>query len=250
MSRLGGRVVLVTGGARGIGRAVVETTLGQGAAVAFLDLPGDEAEDSAAATGALFVPADVTVEGQVAAAVAAVAERLGPITGLVANAGRNVYDDPAAMTEAAWDDVFAVDLKGAWLCAKHVLPGMVAAGGGAIVNVASLHARLTTAGMFPYAAAKAGLVGLTRSMALDLAPQGVRVNAVSPGWTRTHLVDEYLGRSDDPGLQQRILDVHPLGRIGTPAEVAGVIAFLLCDEASFVTGADWAVDGGLGARFA
>lgn len=250
MSRLAGRVVLVTGGARGIGRAVVETALEQGAGVAFVDLPGDEGQATADATGATFVPADVAVERQVAAAVATIAQDLGPVTGLVANAGRNVYDDPVAMTEAAWDDVFAVDLKGAWLCAKHVLPGMIEAGGGAIVNVASLHARLTTAGMFPYAAAKAGLVGLTRSMALDLAPRGVRVNAVSPGWTRTHLVDEYLGRSDDPTLEQRILDVHPLGRIGTPAEVAGVIAFLLGDEAAFVTGADWAVDGGLGARFA
>jgi len=142
-----------------------------------------------------------------------------------------------------------VDLKGAWLCAKHVLPGMVAAGGGAIVNVASIHARMTVAGMFPYAAAKSGLVGLTRSLALDYGPRGVRVNALSPGYTRTRLVEEYLERQP-PGARDRVLEVHPLGRIGEPAEIAAVACFLLSAEASFVTGAEWAVDGGLSARFA
>jgi NAD(P)-dependent dehydrogenase (short-subunit alcohol dehydrogenase family) len=115
--------------------------------------------------------------------------------------------------------------------------------------VASLHARLTDRGYFPYAAAKSGVVGLTRSLALEYGHAGVRVNAVSPGWTRTRLVDEWLGR-EGAAAEQRVLDAQPLGRIAEPAEVAEVVCFLASDAASFVSGADWAVDGGLGARFA
>ena len=154
------------------------------------------------------------------------------------------------MTEREWEDVFAVDLKGAWLCARGALPAMIATRRGAIVNIASVHAKLTIQGMFPYAAAKSGLVGLTRSLALEVARYGVRVNAVSPGFTRTHLVDEYFANSGDPDIERKVLNVHPLGRIGEPNEIAEVVCFLASDAASFVTGADWAVDGGLTARFA
>jgi NAD(P)-dependent dehydrogenase (short-subunit alcohol dehydrogenase family) len=104
--------------------------------------------------------------------------------------------------------------------------------------------------MFPYAAAKSGLVGLTRSLALDVGRHGVRVNAVSPGFIRTHLVDEYFARRGDPDLERQTLATHPLGRIGTPEEVAEVVCFLASPAASYVTGAEWRVDGGLGARFA
>jgi NAD(P)-dependent dehydrogenase (short-subunit alcohol dehydrogenase family) len=191
--------------------------------------------------------------------LAAVAESVGarsgwaaeaPVDVLVNNAGRNAYGDPAAMTGDEWDEVFAVDLKGAWLCAKYALPGMIAAGRGSIVNIASLHARLTAAGMFPYAAAKSGLVGLTRSLALDVGRHGIRVNAVSPGYTRTAILDDYFARSEDPTLEEQILGVHPMRRVARPEEIAEVVCFLASDAASFVTGADWAVDGGLGARFA
>jgi NAD(P)-dependent dehydrogenase (short-subunit alcohol dehydrogenase family) len=120
---------------------------------------------------------------------------------------------------------------------------------GSIVNIASIHARLTTKGMFPYAACKSGLVGLTRSLALDLGPDGIRVNAVSPGWTRTRLVQEVLDQHD-PSYAQQVLDSHPIGRIGEPAEIAEVICFLASDAASFVTGSEWSADGGLGARYA
>jgi len=249
--RLDGVVTLVTGGAQGIGRAVAQRALAEGARVALLDLDAERGEAAARGLGpeVRFAAADITREADVVEAVGGLAAALGPIRALVNNAGRNAYGNAEEMAEAEWDEVFAVDLKGAWLCAKHVLPGMVAAGGGAIVNVASIHARMTVAGMFPYAAAKSGLVGLTRSLALDYGPRGVRVNALSPGYTRTRLVEEYLERQP-PGARDRVLEVHPLGRIGEPAEIAAVACFLLSAEASFVTGAEWAVDGGLSARFA
>ncbi|MFF1569745.1 SDR family NAD(P)-dependent oxidoreductase [Streptomyces sp. NPDC058293] len=255
MGRLADRVVLVTGGARGIGRAVVETAAREDAAVAFLDLDeaaGAALRDELNGRGArvAFRQVDVTDGQSVADAVNDVADALGPVDILVNNAGRNVYADPVAMTEAEWDQVFDVDLKAAFLCAKHTLPSMIERGSGAIVNIASLHAKLTCAGMYPYAAAKSGLVGLTRSMALEVAPHGVRVNAVSPGYIRTALVDEYFDQNPDQDAERKTLDVHPLGRIGTPEEVAEVVCFLASDAASFVTGAEWAVDGGLGVRFA
>jgi NAD(P)-dependent dehydrogenase (short-subunit alcohol dehydrogenase family) len=252
MGELAGRVAAITGGARGIGLAVAERAVASGARVALLDVDAERGEASARALGergpVSFHPVDVCDEGAVARALAAVAAEHGPVDVLVNNAGRNAHDDPTQMTSEGWDAVMALDLKAAWLCAREVLPGMLAARSGAIVNVASIHARLTARGYFPYAAAKSGLIGLTRSLALEVADRGVRVNAVSPGWTSSPPVAASLAA--DPEEHQRILGVHPLGRIAEPAEIAAVICFLASDAASFVTGAEWAVDGGLGARFA
>jgi NAD(P)-dependent dehydrogenase (short-subunit alcohol dehydrogenase family) len=202
------------------------------------------------APGRLFFQrGDIRVADEIAAFHEAAAARLGPVSGLVNNAGRNANADPVAMTEGEWDEFMSVDLKSAWLCARAVLPGMIAAKRGAIVNIASVHADQTYKGYFPYAAAKSGLVGLTRSLALEVGPHQIRVNALSPGWTETRLVAEYFARSD-PAMRQQVLAAHPMGRIGTPQEIANCVVFLLSDEASFVTGTNWRVDGGLGARFA
>jgi NAD(P)-dependent dehydrogenase (short-subunit alcohol dehydrogenase family) len=255
MGRLDGKTALVTGGARGIGRAIVEKFAAEGALVTFVDV--DEAAGRAAAReldagGARvrFEPADVTVEADVRRAVASAAGS-GIVDVLVNNAGVNAYFDAVDMTEAEWDRVFAVDLKGAWLCAKHSLRGMQHAGRGSIVNIASIHATLTIAGMFPYAAAKSGLVGLTRSLALDYAPLGIRVNAVLPGWTRTRLIEEWFALQPDPAdAEAHVNAVHPMRRIATPAEVANLVAFVASDEASAITGASLAVDCGLGVQFA
>jgi NAD(P)-dependent dehydrogenase (short-subunit alcohol dehydrogenase family) len=241
-------VVVVTGAARGIGAAVARRLARDGHGVCALDLgfEVDELGDAAVER----VVADVTDAEAVGAAVDRAAA-LGPLAGLVNNAGVNAHFDPVELTEAEWDRFMAVDLKSAWLCTRAVVPHLRARGGGAIVNVASIHARLTKAGMFPYAAAKAGLVGLTRSLALELGPEGVRVNAVAPGFTATRLVLDDLARQEDPEAAVRELDaLHPLGRICAPDEIAAAVAFLLGEDASAITGAELAVDAGLSARMA
>ncbi len=241
-------MVLVTGGSRGIGRAIVDVCARDGARVAVFDL---EPAADGQAPPAVFVRTDVTRETDVAHGITAIVEQLGPVDVLVNNAGVNAYFDATTMTEAEWDSVFAVDLKGAWLCAKHVLPSMTARRRGSIVNIASIHASLTIAGMFPYAAAKSGLVGLTRSLALDYAPHGIRVNAVLPGWTRTRLVEEWFALQADPrAAEASVLAAHPMGRIASPEEVANLVAFVASDEASAITGASLSADCGLGVRFA
>jgi NAD(P)-dependent dehydrogenase (short-subunit alcohol dehydrogenase family) len=243
--RLSGHHILVTGGSRGIGAATVQKALAEGARVTSLDII---AGPDLGAQG-LSLAADVTKAADIAHAVTEAACRFGPVTGLVNNAGKNSYADPVQMTETEWDDVFSVDLKAAWLVARAVLPGMIAARRGSIVNIASVHADMTYPGMFPYAAAKAGLVGLTHSLALEVGPQQIRVNALSPGYTETFLVKEFFDRND-PSLRDSVLAAHAMHRMAQPREIANCIVFLLSDEASFVTGANWRVDGGLGARFA
>ncbi len=242
-------VAVVTGGARGIGLATAHRLADDGATVAVLDI--DELSEADTRPALTFVRCDVSVEADVASAFSEVEARLGPAQVLINNAGVNACFDAIAMTEDDWDSVFAVDLKAAWLCAKYGLPQMIPRGAGAIVNVSSLHARLTMPKMFPYAAAKAGLLGLTRSLALDFGQYGVRVNAVCPGWTRTRLVEEWLATQSNPSSAELALtEAHPLGRIATPVEIASVIAFLASRDASAITGASVDVDAGLGARFA
>jgi NAD(P)-dependent dehydrogenase (short-subunit alcohol dehydrogenase family) len=239
-------VAIVTGGTRGIGRATVERLAADGYDVVYC---GREERETESAGDAVFVRCDVGVEEDIEALVYACSARFGPPTLLVNNAGVNATYDATTMSEAEWERFFAVDLKAAWLCAKHVLPHMVEAGSGAIVNVSSIHAVVTREGFFPYAAAKAGLLGLTRSLALDYGPHGVRVNCVCPGFTRTRLVEEALDLSTDrAAAARRMLDGVALGRMAEPSEIADVIAFLGSPQAGYVTGASLMVDGGLTAR--
>ncbi len=251
--RLDNEHILVTGGGRGIGSAIVEKCLLEGAKVSFIDLVGEEARSFNNKPNQdnklLFEEGNVCSVEDLKRWCDASRKKFGAITGLVNNAGRNSYADPVTMTEQQWEDVFDVDLKAAWLTAREVLPDMIANKKGSIVNIASVHANMTYPSMFPYAAAKSGLVGLTRSMALEVGAHQVRVNALSPGYTETFLVKEFFERND-PSLREKVMDVHPMHRMAKPSEIANCVAFLLSTEASFVTGANWIADGGLTSRFA
>jgi NAD(P)-dependent dehydrogenase (short-subunit alcohol dehydrogenase family) len=255
MGSLEARVALVTGGAHGIGRACVERLQRAGAAVVFCDIEADAGREVAEGLSnpgvpVEFVEADVTSEEQMAQATAFAIERFGSLDVVVANAGIDRPFDAATMTQAEWDAFLGIDLKSVWLSVKHALPQMRAQRRGAIVTIASIHAFVTSTGKFPYAAAKSGVVGLTRSLALDEGKNGIRANAVCPGYTRTRMLMRGVESSDDPqAAEAEMRAIHPLGRIAEPIEIANVVTFLASDEASFVTGASVLVDGGLSAKF-
>ncbi|RWZ58506.1 SDR family oxidoreductase [Labedella populi] len=243
---------VVTGGTQGIGHAIAMTLAAQGWRVAVMGRNEITGRAAAARLGTRhrFISCDVSDESRIPEAFAEVEKELGRVEVLVNNAGVGRAAAFEEVTSDDWDALMAVDLKAAWLCTRAALSGL-RAGGGSVVNIASIHAHLTRPGLFPYAAAKAGILGLTRSMALELAADDVRVNAVCPGYVRTPpMVAQYDEMPDPAAAWKRLASVHPLGRIGEPHEIAAVVAFLASRAASFVTGASWDVDGGLGVRFA
>jgi len=251
--KLAGEVAIVTGGSRGIGRAVVELFLAEGASVAFCGRDEEAGRATEAELGPreriAFRVADVARETDIEGLVELCVERFGAPTVLVNNAGVNANFDAVEMSDDEWDRFFAVDLKAAWLASKHVLPHMLRAGRGSIVNVSSIHGFVTLEGFFPYAAAKSGLLGLTRSLALDYGEHGIRVNTIAPGFVRTRLVQESIDRAEDTAAAEAAMVAGvALGRIGRPEEVAKAVSFLASDEASYITGASLLVDGGLTAR--
>ena len=251
--KLSGEHIFVTGGSKGIGEAIVRDAVTEGAKVSFVDIDTAAAEKlvtelSAKGAQVAFVKASVANFDELSAAFKEIVGKFGEVTGVVNNAGVNSHADPVTMTDKEWDDFFAVDMKPVWLTAKLALPSMRKAKKGSIVNICSIHGRLTYPGFFPYGAAKSAVLGLTRNLALDEGKFDIRVNAVSPGYILTDPTKIWL--KNEAGLEERTNSVQPLGRMGEPSEVAKVVTFLLSNKSTYVSGSDWAVDGGLGARSA
>jgi NAD(P)-dependent dehydrogenase (short-subunit alcohol dehydrogenase family) len=251
--KLANKHIFVTGGAKGIGEAIVRDAANEGASVSFIDIDsvsGEKLVSELSSDGkkVVFFKADVASFDQLQSAFNQSVTKFGEVTGVVNNAGVNSHADPVTMTDKQWDDFFAIDMKPVWLTAKLALPAMRKAKHGSIVNISSIHGRLTYPGFFPYGAAKSAVLGLTRNLALDEGKHEIRVNAVSPGYILTDLTKTWL--SGESGRLDRANSIQPLGRMGEPFEVAKVVTFLLSDKSTYVSGSDWAVDGGLGARSA
>jgi NAD(P)-dependent dehydrogenase (short-subunit alcohol dehydrogenase family) len=251
--QLEGRVAIVTGAANGIGEATAHRLAEEGAAVLVVDLDERGADVAAAiAAGgarAAFVRCDVGAEADVRAAVAAAIEKFGRLDVVVNNAAITLPKGFEETTLEEWGRVQDVNLGSVFLFLRESAPHLRANGGGSVVNVASFHAGATIENFSAYAAAKSGVVGITRSAALDLAPAGVRVNAVCPGIVETQMWQAWLDEVDD--VDETVADVlklQPLGRIGRPRDVANAILFLASDQADYITGTTLFVDGGVTAR--
>ena len=250
-----GKVIIVTGAGSGIGRGIAELLSSGGAKVAIAEIQETNGACVAQAIRraggvAEFFRTDVGDEASVSAMVDNTVARFGSIYGVVNNAGIIHQADMTAMTLADWDRVLAVNLRGAFLTCRAAIPHMRRAGGGSIVNIASVHANFAFDGWTAYDASKGGLVSLTRTMALENGPHGIRANAILPGYIDTPLWDAWLAGQPDPEAVERNTKTwHPLRRRGTPLDIARATRFLLSDDAEWITGATLVVDGGLSTRF-
>jgi NAD(P)-dependent dehydrogenase (short-subunit alcohol dehydrogenase family) len=252
--RFSGKVALVTGGASGIGRACAQLFASEGASVVVSDVAlegGHETVRLIEEDGgeAFFVEADVSKAAQVEALVGGTVEAYGHLDYAFNNAGieGRMATNTADYLEEDWDRVIAVNLKGVWLCMKHEIAHMLRRGGGSIVNNSSVEGLVGLQGTSAYAASKHGVVGLTKTAALEYAQSGIRVNAVCPGLIRTPMVERYTGGDAETEAQWAAI-FEPVGRMGSSEEVAEAVVWLCSEAASFVTGHAMAVDGGFLAR--
>jgi NAD(P)-dependent dehydrogenase (short-subunit alcohol dehydrogenase family) len=256
MDRLAGKVAVVTGGAVGIGRACVERMAGEGAAVAILDVLDDAGRELAAHLAAsghrvAFFHADVSNESSVSAAVDATVAEFGRLDVLVNNAGISGSVKPThELTEAEWDRVQAVNVKGVFFCTKHAIPHLRRAGGGSIVNLSSIAGIVGIGSVAPYHASKGAVRLMTKNDALTYATERIRVNSVHPAYIWTPMVENHLRSlgGDLEAAKAAAGAAHPVGHMGEPDDIAWAVVYLACDESKFVTGSELVVDGGYTAR--
>ena len=254
--RLAGKSALVTGAASGIGRETAQRFAEEGAAVVCVDLDGAGAARVAHAIGgkggtALSVPADLTDADEVRRMADEALSARGAIDILVNNAGVSILGGVAELTEADWQHEIDTNLASVYRVSKALWPHFVAAGGGAILSTASIAGATAVTQGAAYVASKAGLIMLTRCMALDGADSGIRANCICPGWVDTPLFDGFLAQQPEPETaRERAARRTPLGRIGTPRDIADGFVYLASDEASWITGTALVIDGGLTAGLA
>lgn len=253
MGRLSDKVVLVTGGSLGIGQSACRLCIKEGAKVAITDVLITEGEALAKELGdnARFYHMDVANEESVKYAIDSVVADFGGLDVLVNNAGISGTNKPThELTEAEWDQVQAVNVKGVFFCTKHSIPHLKKRGGGSIINLSSIYGIIGAPDVPPYHASKGAVRQMTKTDAMIYAPDNIRVNSIHPGYIWTPMVENHLKRSGvDVAEGRKALDaLHPLGRIGEPDDIGWAIVFLASDEAKFFTGEEMVIDGGYTAR--
>jgi NAD(P)-dependent dehydrogenase (short-subunit alcohol dehydrogenase family) len=248
--RLKDKVAIITGAGQGIGAATARCFAAEGARVVVAEINSETGEAMAAELSksgakAIFVETDVCDQNSVASMAEKTRSSLGTPDVLVNNAGINIFRDPLATTDEEWRRCMAVDLDGVWNCSRAILPAMLEAGRGAIVNIASCHSFKIIPNCFPYPVAKHAVLGLTRALAIEYAARGVRVNAIAPGYIETPIAINYWNTFPDPEAEKRrAYDLHPPKRVGRPEEVAWTAVFLASDEAPFINAEMIVIDGG------
>ncbi|WP_158782737.1 SDR family oxidoreductase [Pantoea sp. BAV 3049] len=249
--RLKGKTAIITGAASGIGSAIAQLFAREGARLALIDINADECDSLALSLAeetrqrCLALRADVTDAARLRECVSETENHLGQPDILINCAGINVFRDPLSLSEEDWQRCMSVNLQGPLNGIRAVLPGMLARRYGNIVNIASVHGHKIIPGSFPYPVAKHGLIGLTRSLGVEYASQGIRINSVSPGLILTPAAEAWLNSRPEPDAErQRQQDLLPCKRIGEPIEVAYTALFLASDEARFINAADIVMDGG------
>ena len=250
MLRLANKVVIITGAGSGIGYACAVHLAAEGASVALVGRRRDRLEEAAKQIGdpAFVVPADIRNRADIEQVVALTLSRFGAIHGLLNNAGILHVGNCEQITEQQWDETFSVNVRAVWLLSRAVLPAMRSAGGGSIVNIASVLGINGARNRAAYAASKGATVLLTKCMAIDHAEDKIRVNAICPGFVETELTAAVISKAADPEVVRRERTAaHPIGRLGRPEDIAGMAVYLASDESAWVTGAAFTVDGGYSA---